>query len=556
MQPQLSGWAKGSGGRTEAELLRQAGVSDNETSRKRNKGKGTASHYSVDDILDKPTRRYPNLDRLSGRPRQSLPFSPSLPPRPTPQAPAASPDSTAPASLPVVPSNFPPRPLRPPSSPRYALPPQPLGHDVLAGFFSSDLTIPPSNIRLSTNWPGYRVEKLYLGAFDERGYGVFSIERDANIQQGLLDLDRRGDREVQISGFAFKDSLPCKITCKANSVGGLYAARAADEGGYGDGNDRLYLVVETRWTPEFSGHVSNQPRSPEGGLVLPDSDIRLTAFDKPHRNLAPFVSRHFLLTLVLPPDRSRPGHPPTPRSLAALRGTIDAAEHLPSLTCLPSLSLVWVKNYLPKLAMRPLSASLRTVSPAIAYHLEGILRDGTAFPLELIDLIDKHILPWVSTATVPYGEALAEDIVIELRTRLDEDRKERKRLLKLGRVTVEELQKAPEHRWDLPTFAEESRQTVILQRDRIEADLKVRRARLEAGEKVGELKTGGPDSRGEHFWCRSIVYTPSGTIKVTGRRLEKVRLVSVLPFSPSLTACPLLEQRSHPSLLSPRRRPR
>lgn len=136
--------------------------------------------------------------------------------------------------------------------------------------------------------------------------------------------------------------------------------------------------------------------------------------------------------------------------------------------------------------------------------------------------------------------------------------------------------------WDLTRFFEEARGKVVREQEKLELAEETRKERLAAGEAVKGARISGPDSKGEHVWSRSLVFTPSGALKVIGRRLEKVRFLAPLsltstdaflllptchspspsrsttaPFtlySPSLHDRPsITEQRPHPPLLPPRR---
>jgi hypothetical protein len=90
--------------------------------------------------------------------------------------------------------------------------------------------------------------------------------------------------------------------------------------------------------------------------------------------------------------------------------------------------------------------------------------------------------------------------------------------------------------WDLARFFEDAREEVVREQEKLELAEETRKERLAAGEAVKGARRSGPDSRGEHVWSRSLVFTPSGALKVIGRRLEKVRfraplsLASTNPF--------------------------
>lgn len=90
--------------------------------------------------------------------------------------------------------------------------------DLLTPFVPQDLS-PMPRVLLDPTWPGFRVSALCLGTFDDRGFGAFAVERDTQIQHGLLDFaitlailerdaaspGRKG--RVGISGYAF-DAFP------------------------------------------------------------------------------------------------------------------------------------------------------------------------------------------------------------------------------------------------------------------------------------------------------------------------------------------------------------
>uniref|UniRef100_A0A0K3CL72 RNA-dependent RNA polymerase n=1 Tax=Rhodotorula toruloides TaxID=5286 RepID=A0A0K3CL72_RHOTO len=217
--------------------------------------------------------------------------------------------------------------------------------------------------------------------------------------------------------------------------------------------------------------------------------VRVNALDATHSRLLPYLLRHFFLVLKLPRDKALDVNLPAIVQLDSLPPVIEPEE-----------------RYSRK-ALRQLRRALSTISPSIAYHLEGIARDLSMTPVELEQLVEFHIKP--CEATVGLVDATIEEIVIELRAKLVEDRKALADLLQLGRISPKELQDVV---FDIEQQAEEARQVVL---ERAEIDL-TGAAAAAKNKKV---------AISEHIWCRSIIYTPSGTIRVGGRILEKSNAV-------------------------------
>lgn len=425
--------------------------------------------------------------------------------------------------------------------------------DVLEPFLPQDLRMPP--VLLDPKWPGFRISALCLGSFDERGLGYFAVERDVHIQQGLLEFigatekGRKGT--VGVGGYAFDGAPGIKLSfsqsprrfiaarpAKANphsiliapgSISSLYWSPAPSSPDDDPGLERIYLVIGTRWTPRFYAYVSHQPDRHV------TSQVRVSALDARHARQVPYLSRHFLVVVDLVKDPARSnGSPVPPASLA------DFLQHctindLPEPKRLDRLELHKEKRYSRDI-MHRLEETFSTLSPTHAYQLEGILRDGTLTPHEVGWLIEEHVKVWSVTVEID-RDSTVEEILVELRNQLVEDRKARAALFALGVQAPEQLQAMP---FEVSHMADLAREAV-LHRARVKLDEPVRLGGS-AAEKV--------DSR-THFWCRGIVLTPSGTLKVTGRMLEKVSpngpyrdalLDSALRFR-------LPEQRHDPSLL-------
>lgn len=281
-----------------------------------------------------------------------------------------------------------------------------------------------------------------------------------------------------------------------------------------DNFERVTLVLETRWTPRFFAYCSSAADDKVTGQV------RVNALDATHSRLLPYLSRHFLLVLKLTRDRASVGEPSTRFSFRDFLKTCQDVG-LPAVVKLDSLPpVVEAERRYSRKALRQLRRALSTISPSVAYHLEGIARDLSMTPAELEQLVNDHIKAWEATAEMT--DAIIEDIVIELRTRFLEDRKALAELLQLGQITPMHLK---ENVFDVAQQAEEARQVVA---ERAQVDL--------VGVTAAAKKDKG--SSLEHIWCRSIIYTPSGTIRVGGRILEKVgsiRLASLRSLAHPLT---------------------
>ncbi|BGP01655.1 hypothetical protein NBRC10513v2_005294 [Rhodotorula toruloides] len=419
--------------------------------------------------------------------------TPPRPPDPLP-SPASSPKNAAPRpppQPPQLPGTRETRPLHGPFLPQ----------DLFAGQNKP-------RVRLDPDWQGFPVEKLYLGAFDERGFGYFAVQRDAQIQQGLLEIGlgdgktRKGD--VNLSGYAFEGFPGVKISFISGSLSRIYCAPY--DGNLGADNDtsdfeRIALVLETRWTPKFFAYYSS------GADTKVTGQVRVNALDATHSRLLPYLSRHFFLVLKLPRDKALVGEPSTRFSIRDFLKTCQDVN-LPAVVQLDSLPpVIEAEKRYSRKALRQIRRALSTISPSIAYHLEGIAHDLSMTPAELEQLVELHIKPW--EATVGLVDATIEDIVIELRTKLLEDRKALAELLQLGKISPKDLQDVV---FDIEQQAEEARQVVLA---RAEIDLTGAAA-------AAKTKKGAPS---EHIWCRSVIYTPSGTIRVGGRILEKSNAV-------------------------------
>ncbi|GAA5970371.1 hypothetical protein JCM21900_002610 [Sporobolomyces salmonicolor] len=376
-------------------------------------------------------------------------------------------------------------------------------------------------VKLSKPRRGYRVSSLFLGTFNEQTFDEFVIERNTKLVQGMLRVNQGKTSGIALSGYGFQGHSAILLTFPAGSIAALYFGPIELVAGE-DGQqwERVDLVIQTSYTPTFAAYCSGLANGEATG------HIRVSAFDKEHHRLVPFLSRHFLLTLELPISPPHPANTsPPPGSLEDLLASPSFTSNLnslPSPVYLPELRVLHRCNYSAP-ALDALETELATLSPALAFPLEWILRDGTLTPQELRDLVPEHVVPWETTAS--YGEDVAEDILYELRTQLVEDREARAARLRVG----DALAGARERGLDVAREAERARRKVVEERERVNLlEKEGKEEKREGGfETQGTGRKGGLDGKVKraHYWCRSVVVTPSGTIKFQGRLLDKTNAV-------------------------------
>ncbi|BGP56785.1 hypothetical protein JCM8202v2_004415 [Rhodotorula sphaerocarpa] len=368
--------------------------------------------------------------------------------------------------------------------------------------------VSPSGVKLDPRWEGFKVSSLYFGTLDERGFGSFTVERTVPIKQGLMEFASMAGREtvksgtVTVGGVGFVPAHAVQILFPPGFLSSLYHAPAPREPGEDPDVEPFYLVIGSRWTPRFFAYISKHP----AGRVT--SNVRVSALDAQHARQVPYLSRHLLLRV----EFARAGSfRPTYARAAATHKTFEdletecARNNLPKPQRLERLSVVEEQRH-SRAALDRLSLAFRPLSPAHSYQLEGILRDGTLTPSELSQLVQAHVKVWNVTAGVDSDPAV-EAILIELRTLLVEDRNSRAELLRLGVKSARELQGM---QYSVQDMADRARQAVA-ERAQVQ---------LHAPRRLGGSEADNIDSQ-EHFWCRGIIITPSGSVKVIGRTLEK-----------------------------------
>ncbi|GAA5893038.1 hypothetical protein JCM5296_003412 [Sporobolomyces johnsonii] len=387
-------------------------------------------------------------------------------------------------------------------------------------------------VKLSKPRRGYRVSSLCLGTFNEQTFDEFIVERNAKLVQGVLGVNKGKTSEIALSGYGFQGHSAILLTFPAGSISALYFGPIKLVTGHdGQQLERVDLVIQTSYTPTFAAYCSTLANREA------TRHVRVSAFDKEHHRLVPFLSRHFLLTLELPvsPPHAAANASPLAGSLddllASTSFTSDSYS-LPSPLHLPLLNVLCARCHYSEHELSSLSTELAmSVSPALAFPLEWIVRDGTLTPHEVRDLVSDHVVPWETTAS--YGEDVAEDILYELRTQLVEEREKRAGRIRRGDDALEES-RGRARGVDVAREAERARRKVVEERERVklldkEEDRDGGReegVRTE-GKGKGKGRKGGIEDkvRRTHYWSRSVVVTPSGTIKFQGRLLDKTNAV-------------------------------
>lgn len=149
--------------------------------------------------------------------------------------------------------------------------------------------------------------------------------------------------------------------------------------------------------------------------------------------------------------------------------------------------------------------------------------------MEVISLIEDHVRAWEVTAD--YDEELVEEILYELRTTLVEKRQARFEYFQRDDFFVEDNKVSFE---GVEKEAELAREKVIARRKGLERDGEPVEGLLAAGE--AKISRKRPHKKGRRhakvtleergrrnlYWAKSVIVTPSGSIKIQGRSVEKV----------------------------------
>ncbi|GAA6020781.1 hypothetical protein JCM11491_004647 [Sporobolomyces phaffii] len=398
---------------------------------------------------------------------------------------------------------------------------------------------------LDSDRAGYAVTSIALGTLDDRTFEAFTVERDVAIENGKLAMysGKRGGGGggggLDLSGYGFDHSPAFHIRFLPGSVRALYFVRP---GTAGDGRvEHVTLVVSTVETPVFRASVSARADFDETATA------RVSALDRDHLALVPYLSRDFLVRLAFRAPRDvfnpRESLPATFDNFEFDLAQLEAFPHPLDLDpdrFVEAVGLGDGNGDYSRRAVDELSTALGEVDrPNLAFALAWIAYDATLRPRQVVALVDDHVAAW--DATAGYDDDTVDDVVYELRTRLVEKR--HKRFQRFQRGGYQALSSTSlgdddddvDSRGDSARFeglegeAEAARKRVIERRDAAAGEGSSRlipttgyprsRRRAKRGESLEE--------RGKRnlYWMKSVVVTPSGTIKLQGKSVEKTNSI-------------------------------
>jgi len=385
------------------------------------------------------------------------------------------------------------------------------------------------SVFLDSDRSGYNVKSISFGTLDDRTYKGFAIEREVGVENGRIALQTGGGGGggIDISGYGFEHSSAFHLKFPPGSVQALYFLRHPRNDSGGGEVEKVSLVVSTLQTPVFRASISSRADYEES------STARVSALDTEHYRLVPYLSKYFLIELSFVMDEIFNPYEPLPATFDNFLFDLDQLENFPSPTYLDSTNFTVKRNstseYSPEI-LEELSSSFGGFdSPSLAFPLEWMVYDGTLTPTEVISLIEDHVRAW--EVTVDYDEELVEEILYELRTTLVEKRQARFEYFQRGDSFVEENKVRFE---GVEKEAELAREKVIARRKGLERDGEPVEGLLAAGE--AKISRKRPHKKGRRhakvtleergkrnlYWAKSVIVTPSGSIKIQGRSVEKV----------------------------------
>ncbi|GAA6063172.1 hypothetical protein JCM10212_005017 [Sporobolomyces blumeae] len=345
--------------------------------------------------------------------------------------------------------------------------------------------------------PGYHVKSISLGRLNERDFQAFVVEREVPVQNGRLAV---ASNLIDISGYGFDHDAAFHIVVPAGSVGSIYVAPPPGTLVDYDLSEYQVILCLTQ-TSEFRASDANgDPGYHER------KTYRTSALDQEHHRLLQFTSHHLRVTVGFDPNSER--------SLANFRDDVLGSSWLPRLRRLEPLAVDATRQYAPA-QVDALSLALNAVgSPSIAFPLQWIAYDGTLTPDELVSLVDDHVLAWEVDAA--YDAALVEEMVFELRHDLFEKRRKRVDGLRLNGSI------APEDEFAQVSIEARRARDRVANRERV--DLGDGTASGRSRKVVGRW-SDVELARKNSYYAKSVVVTPSGTIKIQGRLVEQTNSV-------------------------------
>ncbi|GAA5913146.1 uncharacterized protein JCM6883_006539 [Sporobolomyces salmoneus] len=377
------------------------------------------------------------------------------------------------------------------------------------------------SVFLDPDRSGYRITSISLGNLDDRTFHRFAVERRVPIDNGRLALLPGGGGGLALSGYGFEYDSAFHLTFPPGSVQALHFLqspvsphRTAPE----DEVDRISLIVSTWQTPIFRASTSSR------NDFVETSTPRVSALDEEHCRLVPYLSQYFLIELSFAKNEIFNPFEPLPSSFENFLFDLDQLEGFPSPTYLDSTNFsvdrVPQSEYSQEVLERLSTSFGEFDSPSLTFPLEWIVRDATLTPDEVLLLIKEHVRAWEVTAD--YDEHVVEEILYELRTTLVEK--------SLGRFNAykrkESKQENERFKFEgVEKEAEFARQKVLERRKAGNADL-LGGGKTVSGRRKGSRKVTEEDRRKRNlYWSKSVVVTPSGSIRVQGKNVDKTNSV-------------------------------
>ncbi|GAA5993355.1 hypothetical protein JCM5350_005231 [Sporobolomyces pararoseus] len=377
---------------------------------------------------------------------------------------------------------------------------------------------------------GYKIESIALGTLNDRTFHEFLVERHVVIDNGRIALQSGGGGGggIDISGYGFEHSAAFHLKFVPGSVQALYFLR--DSSSESDSNDddaveKVTLIVSTLQTPIFRASLSSR------GDFEETSTARVSGLDSEHYRVVPYLSKYYLVQLSFATNEIFNPHEPLPSTFENFLFDLDQLDNFPSPTYLDPNTVSLEQNTTSEYSrsiLAELSASFGGFdSPSLAFPLEWNIYDGTLTPSEVLLLIEDHVKAWEVTAD--YDEEIVEEILYELRTTLVEKRQARFDAIKRG----ESFEDNKKRRFEgVEREAELARQRVLERKKGIEGEggdglLQAGEAKLSRRpHRKGKGKVT-LEERGKKnlYWARGVVVTPSGSVRIQGKSIEKTNSI-------------------------------
>lgn len=303
---------------------------------------------------------------------------------------------------------------------------------------------------LREDW--FAIKTLTFGVLDRNG--VYIEDINSHCRDAYIALFKRHSTKtiigVDISGTGFNHEEVFCIKINPSSIVNLV-------GGQGQ------LIFELAHSPQFEVSLSSST----------ESFVRVSAFDERHEKVSSFVSKTIRIELTVPDQ---------------LKKLVE--ELVPALSIRPVPINVRVKHqHLYSDSHFPLA--LNSFPIPVAFQIDAIIYDGTAFPFELRE-VEDFIVAVVSENGPRFGERM----LIGVRRWLKNDLFARRKKW---------LAKEPAQPFRLIEMLKELRELVLGQIDIL------------------------PDPRKNQIFLRRVIVTPTSKY-LEGPAIEQVRLRFLLPI--------------------------